>query len=379
MTMMRPDRRMLIGGAASLAALAAAPALAKKKKRPFVINGLGGLYNPNANGAHDEADIAAHVLDPRTIADTRAAGVAATNATIGYVFGDGDPFAQTIVDIAWWAEAIRLRPDALSLIRTAADIRAAHEAGKAGMIFGFQNTEMFQKDASRVRLFSDLGVRIVQMTYNLRTTTGDGALVPENGGLTEFGRELVEALNKQKLLVDLSHGGEKTTMEAIAASSAPVAITHTGCAALAPHPRNRGDAELRALADKGGVAGIYFMPYLTPGRQQMAADIVAHIEHAVNVMGEDHVAIGTDGGVTAIDDMPAYLEAFRKSNEERRQLGVAAPNEDDDIITVPPDLMGPTQFEQLAGMLSARGHSGARIEKILGGNFLRLFEEVWGG
>lgn len=377
MQSLRPDRRMLIAGAASIAALSSAPAFAKRKKRPLVINGLGGLYDPNSGHPSDE-EIAAHYLAPRTIADTRAAGLAATNTTLGYVFGDGDPFAITIDDIAWWLEAIRLHPDSLSLVRTAADIRAAHDANKAGLIFGFQNTEMFGKDASRVRLFSDLGVRIVQLTYNLRTTTGDGALAPENGGLTDFGRELVAALNKQRLLVDLAHGGEKTTMEAIAASTAPVAITHTGCAALSPHPRNKTDAELKALSDKGGVAGIYFMPYLTPGRQQMAADIVAHIEHAVNVMGEDHVGIGTDGGATAIDDMPAFLKAFAKSNEERRKAGIAAPNEDDNIITTPPDLMGPTQFEKLGGMLSARGHSDARIEKIWGGNFLRLFEEVWG-
>ena len=378
MDLMRPDRRMLIAGAASLASLATTPAFAKKKKRPFVINALGGLYNPNTGHPTDE-QIAANYLEPRVIDDTRAAGIAATNLTLGHVFGEGDPFAMTVDDIAWWAEAVRLRPDALSLIRTAADIRAAHEAGKAGIIVGFQNTEMFGKDASRVRLFSDLGVRVVQLTYNLRTTTGDGALAPENAGLTDFGRELVAALNEKKLLVDLSHGGEKTTMEAIAASSAPVAITHTGCAALAPHPRNRGDVELKALADKGGVAGVYFMPFLTPGRQHMAADIVAHIEHAVNVMGEDHVGLGTDGGVTAIDDMDAFLKEFRRSNEERRKAGIAAPNEDDNIITTPPDLMGPTQFEQLAGMLSARGFKEARIEKILGGNFLRSFEEVWGG
>lgn len=378
MQSIHPDRRMLIAGAVSIAALSSAPAFAKKKKRRFVINGLGGIYDPNSGQPSDE-EIAAHYLAPRAIADARAAGLAATNNTIGHVFGEGDPFAITIEEIAWWTEAIRLRPESLSLIRTAADIRAAHEANITGNIFGFQNTEMFGKDASRVRLFSDLGVRIVQLTYNLRTTTGDGALAPENGGLTDFGRELVAALNKQRLLVDLAHGGEKTTMEAIAASTAPIAITHTGCAALAPHPRNRGDVELKALADKGGVMGVYFMPYLTPGRQQMAADIVAHIEHAVNVCGEDHVGIGTDGGATAIDDMPAFLEEFRRNNEERRKAGIAAPNEDDNIITTPPDLMGTTQFEKLAGMLSARGHSDARIEKILGGNFLRLFEEVWGG
>ena len=154
--------------------------------------------------------------------------------------------------------------------------------------------------------------------------------------------------------------------------------TTRGSRALAPHPRNKTNAELKALADKGGVAGIYFMPYLTPGRQQMAADIVAHIEHAVNVMGEDHVGIGTDGGATAIDDMPAFLDEFRRNNEERRKAGIAAPNEDDNIITTPPDLMGPGQFEKLTTMLHQRGHSEERIEKILGGNFMRLFGEVWG-
>lgn len=125
--------------------------------------------------------------------------------------------------------------------------------------------------------------------------------------------------------------------------------------------------------------GVYFMPYLSPGRQHMAADIVAHIEHAINVCGEDHVGIGTDNSVTAIDDTPAYLAEHRKDVENRKKLGVGAPNESPDIVLIPPDLMGPIQYEVLASMLSSRGHSDARIEKILGGNFMRLFGEVWGG
>jgi membrane dipeptidase len=378
MTSFEMNRRSLLAGATALAALAATPVLAKKKKRALVINALGGLYDPNG-GQPDDDQIAAHFLDPRPINDARAAGLAATNLTLGHVFGEGDPFVDTIDDISWWSEAIRLRPDSLVHIRSVADIAGAHAANKAGLIFGFQNSEMFGQDAARARLFADLGVRVVQLTYNLKNAAGDGALVPENAGLTKFGHDLVAALNDKRLLVDLSHAGEKTTIDAINGSKSPIAITHTGCAALAPHPRNKTDAELKALADKGGVAGIYFMPYLTPGRQQMAADIVAHIEHAVNVMGEDHVGIGTDGGATAIDDMPAFLEAFAKSNEERRKAGIAAPNEDDNIITTPPDLMGPGQFEKLAGLLSAGGASDARIDKVMSGNFLRLFGEVWGG
>ncbi len=376
MNTMDLNRRSLLAGAAMAGALGLSPAFAKKQKRRLVINALGSIGNPNG-GEFGEKEIASHYLDPRPIGDARAAQLAAINLTLGHVFGEGDPFIDTIDDIAWWNEAIRLRPDALSKVLDANDIRAAHKTGKTGLIFGFQNSEMFGQDASRARLFADLGVRVVQLTYNLKGAAGDGSLVPENSGLTAFGRDLVAALNERRLLVDLSHAGEKTTMDAIAASKAPIAITHTGCAALAPHPRNRGDAELKALADKGGVMGVYFMPYLSPGRQHMAADIVAHLEHAINVCGEDHVGVGTDGGVTAIDNMPAYLEEHRKDVENRKKLGVGAPNEDPGIILIPPDLTGPTQFEKLAGMLSARGHSEARIDKVLGGNFLRLFGEVW--
>lgn len=375
MTNFSIDRRALFAGAGAAALAAAAPAIAKEK-RLFVINALGGLYNPNTPPP-DEAQIAAHYLDPRAISDAQSAGLGAINLTIGHVFGEGDPFVETVDSIAWWNEAIRLHPESLVMVRAAEDIRAAHKARKVGLILGFQNTEMFGGDAARARLFADLGVRVVQLTYNLKGTAGDGALVPENGGLTEFGHDLVAALNEKRLLVDASHASEQTTLDAIAASEKPIAITHTGCAALAPHPRNRGDAELRALADKGGVAGVYFMPYLTPGRQHMAADIVAHIEHAVNVCGEDHVGLGTDGTTTPIDDMPSFLERHREDIENRARLGVGAPNEDPDIITVPRDLMGPGMYQELADRLAANGHSSARIEKILGDNFLRLFSEVW--
>ena len=378
MPFLNPDRRSLIAGAAALAALSSSPALAKKKKRRLVIDALGGMGDPDGDPPTPE-QLAAHYLDPTIIDDALAADLAAGNMTLGYVFGDGDPFAKTIDDLSWMTEAIRLRPETLIHIRSAKDILSAHATNRAGVIFGFQNSEMFGGDAARARLFADLGVRIVQLTYNLRNAAGDGALVPENAGLTKFGHDLVAALNERRLLVDLAHGGEKSTFDAIKASTAPIAITHTGCAALAAHPRNKTDAELKALADSGGVAGIYFMPFLTPGHQQLAADVVDHIEHAVNVMGEDHVGIGTDGATSGIDDMPKYMEAFRKNTEERKALGIAAPNEDPNIITTTPDLMGPTQFEKLAGLLSARGHKEARIDKILGGNFLRLFGEVWGG
>ncbi len=375
----QPNRRALLGGALAASALThafAAEARWRGMKDAILINALGGFGNPNA-GQPTEEDIAAHYLDPRGVDDAIASGLAATNLTLGHVFGEDEPFEATVEDIAWFDEAIRLRPEKLMKIYSVDDIRAAKKQRRLGVIYGFQNTEMFGDDLGRVGIFADLGVKIVQLTYNLRNRVGDGSLAEENKGLTDFGRDIVAALNERRLLVDLSHAGEKTTMDALEASNAPIAITHTGCAALAPHPRNKTDAELRALADKGGVAGIYFMPYLTPGRQHMAADIVLHIEHAVDVCGEDHVGIGTDQSISGVDDMEGYRARHREDIENRKKLGIGAPNEDPDILLAVPDLQGVEQFQTIADRLKARGHSSARIDKILGGNFMRLFGEVW--
>lgn len=375
------NRRTLIAAAAGLAgsmpfqfALAETRRVRRSEHR-IIVNGLGGVGNPNDSGESEGEGL--HYLDPRGIADARASGMTAVNMTLGHVFGEGDPFEATVADIGWMDAAIRRYAGDLLKVYSTADIHAARQSGRVGVIYGFQNAEMLGEDADRVGLFSDLGVRVIQLTYNLRNRLGDGALVEENRGLTEFGREVVAKLNARKVLVDLSHAGEKTTMDAIAASSAPVAITHTGCAALAPHPRNKTDIELRALAGKGGVMGVYFIPYLTPGRQHKAADIVAHIEHAVNVCGEDHVGIGTDQSVAGIDDMAGYRKRHREDVENRKKLGVGAPNEDPDILLAVPDLQGAEQFRMLGDLLKSRGHSEMRIEKILGGNFMRLFENVW--
>ena len=146
---------------------------------------------------------------------------------------------------------------------------------------------------------------------------------------------------------------------------------------MADHPRNKSDAELRLLADRGGVIGMYFMPYLRVAGQPMAADLVAHLEHAISICGEDHVGLGTDGGTTAHDDMTAYRRQLEDEIAQRRRMGIGAPGETADVSTFLPDLCGPTQFQRLADLLAARGHGAARIEKILGGNFRRLMAEAW--
>jgi membrane dipeptidase len=179
------------------------------------------------------------------------------------------------------------------------------------------------------------------------------------------------------VLVDLSHSSEKTCLDTLARARRPLAITHSGCRAVADHPRNKSDAELRLLAERGGVFGLYFMPYLRLAGQPQAADLIAHLEHALQVCGEDHVGLGTDGGTTAIDDMAAYRAHLDAETALRRKMGIGAPGESADISLFLPDLCGPTQFTRLAELLQARGHGAARVDKILGGNFRRLMEAAW--
>lgn len=161
-------------------------------------------------------------------------------------------------------------------------------------------------------------MRVIQPTYNRRNLLGDGCMEPANAGLSRAGHEAIEKMNALGILVDLSHCSRQTAADALGASKRPVAFTHTGCQAIADHPRNRTDAELRAAADKGGVSGIYFMPYLCEGRQPTANDVIRHLEHAIRIAGEDHVSIGTDGTIS--------VDLTRRHSCSRRRPSGADPD-----------------------------------------------------
>jgi membrane dipeptidase len=203
-------------------------------------------------------------------------------------------------------------------------------------------------------------------------------MAPENRGLTPLGREVVARLNANRIMVDLSHSGEKTCLDAARVSTQPISINHTGCRALNDVPRNKTDEELRLVATRGGFVGIYFMPFLNPSGHATADDVVAHIEHAVNVCGEDHVGIGTDGTVTPIDDLQAYKSHLAAEIAARRAAGISARGERPDTFPFVVDLRGVGQFRQLADRLQKRGYSTGRIEKILGRNFLGYARQIWG-
>jgi len=366
---------LVLAGAAALQArrAAARPGGGALPHDLTIVNALGGLDDPN------HPDPGPAVLTRRMLADAHSSGEAAVNITLGYVSGpEKDPYQFTLADVAHWDGLIADHSADLLKVLKVEDIYSARREHRIGLIYGFQNAAMMGDDASRVDVFARKGVKVIQLTYNPANQLGGGSMAPETMGLTPFGREVIERLNARRVMVDLSHSGRQTCLDAARFSKQPISINHTGCRALVNLPRNKTDEELRLVADRGGFVGIYFMPFLDRSGHATAADVVAHIEHALNVCGEDHVGIGTDGGTTPVDDLQAYAADLRKEHERRVAQGVAAPGEGVDTHPFVDDLRGPGQFRKLARLLAARGHSEARIAKILGGNFIRYAREVWG-
>lgn len=339
--------------------------------RAMIIDALGGPggFEP---GAPDDAP-----LSPKFIADVRASGVTAVNVTVGEVGNGPNRFANTVADIANMERELAAHPDVFLKVLDGKDLIEAKSTHRMGLIFGFQDTSMLEGDLTRLATFYNLGVRVSQPTYNRRNLLGDGCMETADGGLSRLGHDFVAEMNRLHMLLDLSHAGPRTIAEGIAASTAPMAITHTGCRALVDLPRNTSDSSLKALADRGGVAGLYFMPFLRASGQPHAEDLIRHLEHAVNVCGEDHVGLGTDGTISGIELNEAYANYFRKSVEDRVKAGISAPGEAPDVFTVIPEYNDPRRFRTLADDLSRRGWKSGSIDKILGKNFARLFTEVW--
>jgi membrane dipeptidase len=366
-------RSFVAGGTAAAIGLSLCRSALAVEANPYraaiVIDGLGGLGNSASEGPLADAHIK----------DVRDSGITCVHMTILPV-GTTPPdaaFARAVLGIGEIEREIDRHPDALRRVRTVADIAAAKSADRLGLIYGFQDGVAFETDLTRLGEFHRLGIRIVQPTYNRRNLLGDGCLEPANAGLSKTGVEAIERMNELGILVDLSHCGRQTAADAIRHSKKPVAFTHTGSAALADHPRNRTDAELRAVADQGGVSGIYFMPFLSEGRQPTAADVIRHLEHMIEVCGEDHVSIGTDGGLSAEVVDQAFKDNHIRFVRQRRAAGISAPAETEEGYLFAAELNSPRRLETLADMLVSKGHSSTRIEKVLGRNLLRVLSETW--
>jgi membrane dipeptidase len=313
-------------------------------------------------------------LSPAQLEVYRNSGLTAIKTTIG---GYADSFEATLADMALHLQVIELHPEVFVQVRRVNDIADAKRQGRFGIIFSFEGVQMLEGKLERIELFRRLGVRVMQLCYNAESPFAMGVLGNPEPGLTRLGRSAVAQMNELGIAIDLSHANEGTTDDVLAISSRPVLITHAGCSAVHVHLRNKTDRQLRALAEKGGVIGIYDLPYLTASpRQPELGDYMDHMTHALAVCGEDCVGIGSDVGVRPFDTSPQNMKQFQRLLVERQKSGVAAPEEDRPTYVI--GLNVPNRCEVIADALLKRGYSSRVTEKVLGKNFVRAFRDIWG-
>jgi membrane dipeptidase len=313
-------------------------------------------------------------LPQATLDLVRNAGVSAIKTSMG---GFNAPFEDTLAEIAFYQRLIEAHPDYFRQIRSVADIAATKRARQLGIIFSFESAACLEDKLDRIDLFRNFGVRVMQLSYNTPSPFGAGVMSPPEAGLTDLGREAVARMNAQGVALDLSHANAATTSAAIGASTKPVLITHAGCATVHNNPRNKTDDQLRALAEKGGVFGVFDLFFLAPSpRQPNVDDYIAHMAHALNVCGEDHVGIGSD---TVFNTMALSAEeqaGWDAETQRRIAAGVAAP-EEDGRLPFTEGLNRPDRTLVIADALIDRGYPARVVEKVLGGNFMRAFAEIW--
>lgn len=267
-----------------------------------------------------------------------------------------DPYEAALRWSTGWNRFLGAHPEYLVRVDTAADLARVGEEGKIGILIGFQNADHF-RTAADVRTFHEVGQRVSQLTYNSRNRLGCGCKEPQDDGLTPYGAEIVAAMNRVGMAVDISHTAERTSLDAIRVSRKPVLVTHSNCRALVPHPRCKSDRVIKAMAQKGGVMGITVIPaFVKSGQPARIEHVLDHFEHVIRVAGIEHVGLGSDADVDAIDP---------RTNRVRPRYNVLG-------------LKHPRRVFDLAEGLIRRGYTDRQIELALGGNFRRVLGEIWG-
>jgi membrane dipeptidase len=367
------DRRTFLK---TFAYLAATAPLVSRAGDGAMTDDAAKLYRKaiDIDGNLQLANDPAEPLSSEAQAAIRASGLTAFKMTIG---GSGGNYADTLKELDDCRGMITRYPELFMQIRGANDIASAKRTHRIGIIFSFESVDMLQSNLDRIDEFSQLGVRVMQLSYNLASPFASGVLAPKaSRGLTTLGHAAVAEMNAQGVSIDLSHADTMSTLQAVHASTRPVLISHGGCAAVHPHPRNKIDAELRAVAGSGGVVGIYGLPYLTAGpAQQTLTDYMAHMVHALAVCGEDHVGVGSDALLTGFDTSPQNMGFYDQVVAARKAAGISAPGEER-----PPYVMGlnrADRCEVIADALLKHGYPARITEKVLGSNFARVFADTW--
>ncbi len=316
----------------------------------------------------------APLMDGAQLARMKASGISAFNWT---VCSPADDLEEALGAIADGLEFIRANADDVLLVRSTADIARAKSERKVGLIFGPQNAKPAEDDLRYYRILHELGVRVIQLTYNERNLYGDGATEAGNAGLSAAGRAAIAEMNRLGILIDLSHCGDRTTLETIEASSRPVAITHANSRSVFASPRNKTDEALKLLAARDGVVGLTLwspMVGSATGTWPELDDFLVHVRYVCDLIGPEHVAIGTDHS----EGTPrAEWEAHFGSNGTYRTVtgGLGDWYTYDSRFTR--GFASCSDVPRLAPALAGLGFSRSELVGLLGGNFLRLFERVW--
>jgi membrane dipeptidase len=298
--------------------------------------------------------------------DMRKGGLSGANCTCSIWEG----FRGTMENLARWQGWFAEHDDILLQVRKASDIRRAKDEGKVGIVLGWQNITAIEDRLEFLALFKALGVGVVQLAYNTQNLVGSGCYESEDGGLSDFGREAIDEMNRLGMLVDLSHVGARTSADAIAYSKKPVCYSHVCPSALKDHPRNKSDEELRFIAEHGGFVGVTMFPaFLPKGKHSTVDDYVEVIEHVIEVIGEDRVGFGTDFTQGYGPDFFEWLSLDK---------GYARRVVDFGELVYPEGLRTLTDFPNLTAAMERRGWPESRIRKIMGENWVRLLGEVWG-
>ena len=301
----------------------------------------------------------------------RAGNLTAINATVA----TWENFLQTMAHLSVWMRRFRERSDIVQVKETG-DILAAKELQKTGIILSFQNASPIENELDRIGLFQALGVRVIQLTYHERNLLGTGCFERDDSGLSNFGVDAVREMNQLGILIDLSHVGPKTTMDAIEQSERPVAITHSNARNFCDHPRNKDEEALKLLAEKGGVVGATsFAPFLPRSFDSTIENFVDAIDDMVQRIGIDHVAIGTDSTHDQPLEFWHYIGAQQGTRFSSTFDDGSRPYTE--LQYQPEGMEDPSEFPNLADALMNRGYSAKDMGKLLGGNWMDLFKRVW--
>ena len=309
--------------------------------------------------------------DSRAVYNSLSNGrVTAINATTAIWEG----YRETLDNTAAWQRRFSDRSDSLTQIEVAGDILQAKEDGRVGIVLGWQNASPIENDLDRLELFYRLGVRIIQITYNERNLIGNGCWERVDDGLSNFGVDAVKEIDRLGILIDLSHVGDRTTLEAIELSENPVSCTHANARSFFDNARNKTDDALKLLAEKGGVVGANaFPPFLRNEWESTLSDYVDAIDDLVDRIGINHVGIGTDYTQDRSREFFRWLVSQQGTKVNEEWLAQFP-----DPVVHPAGMETPDKLSSVSRELQNRGYSDEDVAKVLGGNWLRLFRQVWG-